>query len=142
MNGDPRVAKIAGDLGLHHGRRISPSKSGYRSLFPGNFVIFNATIADDDGHRLWAGDLDLTRDEEKLVAFAQALGQRLYVLFEGDAWSDEGIGVDVAAIVIFEDGGVSLTYRYGIERNVEGRIVRPAPQTEPDAESSTDAQGH
>jgi len=125
MRGDPEVEEMAARVGLPNGRLISRSKSGYRDLYPDNFVLFNGTIADDAGHPLWWGDLDLTRDEAKLVELATALGQRLHLLFESDARFNDPVANAAAAVVIEPDGTVALTYRWGIERDGEGRIVRP-----------------
>jgi hypothetical protein len=52
VRGDPKVEAIAGQLGLPNGRLISWSKSGYRDLYPHNFVLFNGSIADDAGKLL------------------------------------------------------------------------------------------
>jgi hypothetical protein len=81
---------------------------------------------------MWWGDLDLTRDEAKLIELAKVLERRLHLLFEGDVHFLDPIPVEAAAAVIEADGSVRLTYRWGIERDATGRIVRPAPP-EPDA---------
>lgn len=85
MNGADRAREASAKLGLHHGRMISGSKSGYRREHPENVVVFNACIAGDDGAELWWGDLDLTVDEPKLLALAAELGTTLHVLYESDA---------------------------------------------------------
>jgi hypothetical protein len=124
MNGDPAVEPVAARIGLPNSRLISWSKSGYHRAHPGNFVLFNCSIADDAGKRLWWGDLDLTREEEMLIELARALDRRLHILFESDTWA-EPMPIEHAAVVFQPDGGVVLTYRWGIRRDAAGRIARP-----------------
>jgi len=142
MRGDPHVEEVAGGLGLLGGRMLSPSKSAYHRAYPSNIVLFNASIADDEGRLLWWGDLDLTRDESKLVDLAQKLERRLHILFEGDGgWLDRRrIAIEAAAIVVDADGSVRLTHRFGIERDREGRIVhtRPAQDDADKAKSASE----
>ena len=85
MSHDTRVKDASAKVGLHHGRMISGSKSGYRREHPDNIVVFNAALADADGNDLWRGDLDLTVDEPKLIALAADLATTICVLYEGDA---------------------------------------------------------
>jgi hypothetical protein len=124
MNRDPEFDEMASELGLPHGRIISWSKSGYRVAHPSHFVMFNATIADLWGHRLWAGDLDLSRDEAAIVELARRRGETLYVLFEADAGLYESVTVDAAPISVARDGSITLDDRYRIERDGAGRLVR------------------
>lgn len=85
MSDDARVKEASAKVGLHHGRMIGGSKSGYRRAYPANAVVFNAAVADADGRDLWRGDLDLTVDEPKLIGLAAELGVTIHVLYEGDA---------------------------------------------------------
>lgn len=129
MRGDRIVEEVAAGLGLPNGRLISQSKSGYHRLYPRSFAMFNASIADDAGKLLWWGDLDLTVDEAKLVELAQALGQRLHLLFEGSTHFKDPLPVEAAAVVIEADGSVVLSDRFLAVRDANGRIVRePRPR--------------
>lgn len=65
------------------GRMISNSKIGYLGMFPNNHVVFNGNVCIESG-KIWFGDLDITRDEEKIKALAEALGETVYVLNEMD----------------------------------------------------------
>jgi len=126
-----RVAAAAARLGLHHGRMISGSKSGYRRAFPDHVAVFNACIADDDGTDLWWGDLDLTVDEPKLVALASELGMTIHVLHESDArfiGRKEPFRLDLApAVVRFTPAGETVvgTHRWlpELTRNAAGQLV-------------------
>jgi hypothetical protein len=65
----------------HEARMISYSKSGYHERNPDHVALFNANVCLDTG-KIWWGDLDLTRDEPKLVELARRLGKTVYVLAE------------------------------------------------------------
>lgn len=65
------------------GRMISWSKSEYLRSHPNNVVVFNANVCADPG-KIWFGDLDITRDSEKLQQLADELDQMVYVLHEMD----------------------------------------------------------
>jgi hypothetical protein len=71
----------------HCGKMLSASKTGYFQRFPGNVVVFNANVCTADG-KIWFGDVDVTKDEEKLKALAEALGEKVYVLREMDGRFD------------------------------------------------------
>ncbi len=66
------------------GRMIAGSKSAYCRSNPDNLVVFNANICTTNG-KVWFGDLDITKDSDKLKEAAEALNCRLYVLYESDA---------------------------------------------------------
>jgi hypothetical protein len=139
VRGDPEVEKVAASVGLTNGRLITFSKSRYRDTYPDHFVLFNATIANGEGRRLWWGDIDATLDEEKLSALARALEERLFVLFEHDA---QLVTIEApwqtAALVAEPAGEIALTCRWGIVREGEtGRIVRP-PRTDDGHEARTE----
>jgi len=70
--------------GLSLSRMISGSKSGYRELYPENEVYFNANIFVLGEGKIWYGDLDVTREIEKLENVARNLGKDLYILREMD----------------------------------------------------------
>jgi hypothetical protein len=56
-----------------HGRMIAGSKSDYRKAHPSSATVFNANVVTQDG-KIWYGDLDLARDECKLVELARRIG--------------------------------------------------------------------
>jgi hypothetical protein len=100
MRGDPKVEKVAARIGLPNGRLISWSKSAYRKAYPDHLVLFNASIGDATGSCLWWGDLDVSLDEEKLVALAAALEKTLYVFAEADTHWVEHLPVERATVVV------------------------------------------
>lgn len=67
------------------GRMISGSKSGYNEDYPDNLVVFNANIVIESRGKIWHGDLDVTRDYERLEKVSEALEEPLYILREMDA---------------------------------------------------------
>lgn len=68
---------------LSLGRIISYSKSAYNRAHPENFTLFNANIFLDDG-KVWWGDIDLTKDKDKLLEISKVLNKDLYILNEMD----------------------------------------------------------
>ena len=70
--------------GFHLGRMISASKSGYCERYPDNLVVFNANVVTEKADKVWYGDLDVTRDFEKLKDVANELNEDLYVVREMD----------------------------------------------------------
>lgn len=93
MTASPDFADVAAELGLSLSRMVGPSKSGYHRLHPDHAVVFNATIADEDGNRLWWGDVDLTDDEATLLELAQRVEIDLYLYFEPTELSGERLWV-------------------------------------------------
>lgn len=69
--------------GFGLGRLVGWSKTQYRRENPDNEVYFNANIFNNDGQKVWYGDLDLTVDGYKLQEIADKIGT-LYVLWEHD----------------------------------------------------------
>jgi len=69
--------------GLGIGRMISFSKSQYVINNPDSKAVFNANVVTEDG-KAWYGDLDITKDGDKLKAIAAELQKDLYVLREMD----------------------------------------------------------
>lgn len=65
------------------GRMISGSKSRYREFYPRNIAIFSANLCTAQG-KFWYGDIDLTRDLEKIETIAKFLKKNVYVLYEFD----------------------------------------------------------
>jgi len=70
--------------GLQISRMISGSKSGYMNSNSGNEVYFNANVFVLGEGKIWYGDLDITKDREKLENVASNLGKDLYILRERD----------------------------------------------------------
>ena len=69
---------------LSIGRMISWSKSGYLESNPENLVCFNANIFTLDEGKIWHGDIDITKEQEKLEQVSAQLGKPLYILREMD----------------------------------------------------------
>ena len=67
-----------------NGRLLDWSKSDYLHEHPDNVVVFNANIITSHG-KMWYGDIDVTKDEAKLKEYAEAIGEKIYVLREMDA---------------------------------------------------------
>jgi hypothetical protein len=88
----------------YSGRMISGSKSLYREKHPDNFVIFNSNICTESG-KIWYGDIDLTFDQEKLEILANALGEKIYVLYESDARfkNEEKPLLNQSAVIFYPD---------------------------------------
>lgn len=113
-DGLPDAAILQATLG-RNGRALSYSKSAYRRDHPDHVVVFNAGICvAREGFPLliWEGDLDLTIDEAKLVAYAKAAEETLYVLHEEDR-PDHFVGASGealrrAVLVVDFDGDVGF----------------------------------
>lgn len=63
------------------GRMISGTKTAPK----GHVCVFNGNICIKSKGKIWFGDLDLTRDAQKLSELAKAKGETLYILKEKDA---------------------------------------------------------
>lgn len=72
------------DENLVPGRLLSYSKSSYREMNPDNEVYFNANIFVLGEGKVWHGDIDVTKDKEKLERIASASGNDLFILREYD----------------------------------------------------------
>lgn len=77
--------------GLHSGRMISASKSGYRSRNKENIIVFNSRIALLGEGVIWWGDLDVTKEEEQLKKVSEEIGKPLFVLYESDGWDEHKV---------------------------------------------------
>lgn len=64
------------------GRMLSGSKSNYSASHPKSIVYFNGNIYDQEGVKLWYGDIDLRKDAAKLAQIAHLLGESIYVTAE------------------------------------------------------------
>jgi hypothetical protein len=79
------------------GRMLSSSKTG----IPGHLTVFNANVCTKAG-KIWFGDLDVTQNEAKLKALAEALGEKVYVLREMDGrFDNEGAPLLDRAVASF-----------------------------------------
>jgi len=72
------------DENLVTGRLLSYSKSSYREKNPDNEVYFNANIFVLGEGKVWYGDIDVTKDREKLERIAKTSGNDLFILREMD----------------------------------------------------------
>lgn len=95
------------------GRMISGSKSGYRRVYPENFVIFNANLCTQK-EKIWYGDLDLTKDKDILSEIAKELNETLYVLYEMDARfeNENNFNIENAAAIFTSDGKIMVGDKY------------------------------
>lgn len=133
-DGLPDATLLQATLG-RSGRVLSYSRSAYRRDHPDHVVIFNAGICiarDGLPVLIWEGDLDLTLDEANLVAYARAVEETLYVLYEGerpDRFSGaRGEALRRAALVIDFDGDVGFIGTR-IRRATDGTLRRPRDET-------------
>lgn len=80
-----REAEIQAELIIGRlGRLISASKSRYLDANPGNLVAFNANLCTKEHGKIWFGDIDVTKDKEKIELLADELKVSIYVLREMD----------------------------------------------------------
>ncbi len=96
----------------YSGRMISGSKSGYRQRFPHNLTVFNANLC-TESEKIWYGDIDLTFDYEKLEILANAIDEKIYVLYEMDGRfeNEEKPRLDLAVIVFSPDAPYEIGKR-------------------------------
>lgn len=118
------------------GKMISGSKSGYRSLFPDNLVVFNSNVivvTNDSVSKVWYGDIDITVDRDKLKKMATDLGVVIYVLYEMDGRFENENTPDIGRYVYRVDSngkeelGESIIKYYDVNTN---GIKRKQPNTE------------
>lgn len=128
-DGLPDAEMLRATLG-RSGRVLSYSRSAYRRDHPDHAVHFNAGICvarDGLPVLIWEGDLDLTLDEANLVAYARAVEETLYVLYEGerpDRFSGaRGEALRRAALVVDFDGDVGFIGTR-IRRATDGTLRR------------------
>ena len=76
------MQEIFNKHGFNPNRLISFSKSGYRKMCPDNLVIFNANIFTPKKHKVWGGDLDITKDAENLQKVCNEIGEEMIVVSE------------------------------------------------------------
>lgn len=73
------IIKHIGPVGrMLNGSKVAPK--GHLCVWNGNIIV--------DGHKVWFGDVDLTKQAEALTAAAKEIGKPLYILREMDARFD------------------------------------------------------
>lgn len=82
---DEKLYEILLKHELRHKRMISGSKSGYRRSYPEHDVMFNANMFTPSGI-WWNGDLDITKDNQKIQNLCDELGEEIIVLYESLGW--------------------------------------------------------
>lgn len=87
-----------------NGMMISCSKSGYGEIHPRNIAVFNANIVDGDRTKIWYGDIDITKDLDKLQEASKVLSTKLYVLRESDGRFEYEESPRIERAVIIVDG--------------------------------------
>lgn len=76
---------------------ISGSKSGYRSHYPDNIVVFNANVVIDDIGKVWYGDIDITKSLPQLKECSKVIGKPLYIFHEMDyRFENEKLSIEEA----------------------------------------------
>jgi len=98
---DTEKLHVFEESGFRFARMVSASKTSYLERFPNNKVIFNSRVYDiktyekeKDGKikdffegqkiEMWYGDLDLTKDTEKLKEIANKIGTFVITNEHGD----------------------------------------------------------
>lgn len=61
------------------GKMIAHSKNSYKLENPKNLAIFNAFITDGDNKEVWSGDLDLTIEEDAILALSLELNDTIII---------------------------------------------------------------
>ena len=74
------IANLMTEQKLHMGRMISGGKTSP----PGCKCVWNANLVSPTQGKVWFGDLNLTREGDKLKLVSIAAGETLYVLREMD----------------------------------------------------------
>lgn len=88
MGEEITIQKVFRNEGFMLGRLLCESKSMYREAYPDNLVVFNANIVTVTHGKIWYGDLDITRDQEKLREIATIVGEPFFILKEMDGRFD------------------------------------------------------
>jgi hypothetical protein len=106
------------------GRMLSGSKQAAKTAGREHLTVFNANLIVTGFGKVWYGDIDITRDEEKLKKIALAFKSVVNVLREHDARFEYENNPQVQNAVYVTDGlagnwGISLTGRY---ERVNGKL--------------------
>ncbi len=80
------------------GIMLSGSKLAYSQQHPDHEVYYNANLFVEGYGKLWFGDVDLTRDADKLQALADEIGACVYILYEHDGRFDTENRPDYAKV--------------------------------------------
>lgn len=75
------IREIFNKQKLYCGRMISGSKQAPKD----QVCVWNANIITKSGGKVWFGDLNLTKEGEKLKVIGKEIGETLFVLKECDA---------------------------------------------------------
>lgn len=132
---DEQVTQIDQILGPRF-KILSFSKGQYSSDYPDHLVIFNSVIVSSRYKKVWHGDLDITKDEEKIKDVSSFLQDTLYVLYESDGKFENSekplINKHVIKIDFSENNPITIVnpmYSNAIIRNNEGNLIRkPIPK--------------
>lgn len=106
------------------GRMIGSSKSIYRYDNPENVIVFNANLATRKDGKIWYGDLDLTKDHEKLMELVSKIGV-FYIFYESDLrfGKEEKPDFKLALGFYDKDGFTSVGASFDIDENDKGAPV-------------------
>ena len=86
------------------GRMVDASKLDYSRRYPTHIVVFNGNVCTEEG-KIWFGDIDVTLDKDKLEILADAIGKKIYVLYEMDGrFDNEGTPQLDRAVYITGEG--------------------------------------
>ena len=80
MKTEKTIDELMEEQNLRCGRMIS----AYKDSPPGCKCVFNANLVSPMEGKAWHGDLNLTREGDKLKEVAKASGETLYILREMD----------------------------------------------------------
>lgn len=76
----------------HEGRLISMSKSHYKNHNKNNIVYFNAQIFTHDFKLIWCGDIDITKEYDKLEEIGKDF--TFYITPEGYQLDKDGVSLE------------------------------------------------
>ena len=80
--------------------------SGSKTAPKGQTIVWNSNVCTKEHGKIWFGDLNITRDRDKLKLLSETLGTRIYVLYEMDARFDNELNprFDEAVYSVGSDG--------------------------------------
>ncbi len=86
------IYNLVEEQGLHCGRMVSGSKQAPK----GCKCVWNANLVSPSRGKFWYGDINLTKEGDKLKKAAEQAGEPIYVLYESDCrFRTENDSVDV-----------------------------------------------
>lgn len=77
-----KIENIFNKYGFNRGRLISYSKSRYRNNHPNDYILFNGNIFTKKYHKMWWGDLNITKDSLKLQEICNEIDLDLIIVSE------------------------------------------------------------